>query len=413
MTARKFRTPDIVIPALAAIRTPLPGHQLIDVRKLGILNGIAGGERGFNALGDVLTRTTDGTDLNDLWAEFQATLNLQNESRQRIVDFLTFSVTENVSHVPQAGAGVDFEMASEYGEPVGARSKVTYFNMAYDFTWFDIAVRYTWQYLANATAAQVESLHQQVLEADNRNVFAKVMKTVFNNTNLTATIDGNAYNVYKFYNNDGTTPPAYKATTFTNTHTHYYTSGAATLDSADIDAMELSLNEHGYTQGLGYSLVLMVNKAQGDVIRTFRFGVTNNNAAVAKYDFIPARGREDLLFLTQTQVLGNQVAPTLAGLDVLGSYGSFTIIQEDYVPAGYMFAFATGGTANLQNPIGVREHDQASLRGLKLVKGPTPDYPIIDSFYIRGFGTGVRQRGAGVVQQVTASGTYTIPTLYQ
>jgi hypothetical protein len=52
------------------------------------------------------------------------------------------------------------------------------------------------------------------------------------------------------------------------------------------------------------------------------------------------------------------------------------------------------------------------LRGLRLVKGAVPDYPLIDSYYQRGFGTGVRQRGGGVVMQVTASGTYTIPAAY-
>jgi hypothetical protein len=49
---------------------------------------------------------------------------------------------------------------------------------------------------------------------------------------------------------------------------------------------------------------------------------------------------------------------------------------------------------------------------LRLVKGRTPDYPLIDSFYNRGFGTGIRHRGAGVVMQITASGTYTIPAAY-
>jgi hypothetical protein len=41
-----------------------------------------------------------------------------------------------------------------------------------------------------------------------------------------------------------------------------------------------------------------------------------------------------------------------------------------------------------------------------------PDYPLIDSFYQRGFGTGVRQRGGGVVMQIKASGVYDIPTPY-
>jgi hypothetical protein len=406
------RFPDLVLPAFASMGMPSKGAELVNLRELGILRGIGGGEQGYNAVGDVLTRTTDGIDLNNLWVLFQQTLQLQNESRQRIIDFLTFSVTKNIEQVAQAGGGVDFELASEYGEPVGARTKVSYFNMAYDFAWYDIGARFTWMFLAESTAQQVESIHATVLEADNRNIFGKVMRTIFNNTNLTATIQGQPYNVYKFYNNDGTVPPAYKSTTFVGTHNHYLASGSVTLDSGDVEAMEDHLVHHGYTQSLGYRMILMVNKAQADVIRTWRFNVVNQNAAVAKYDFIPARGREDLLFLTQTQVLGVQPAPTIAGLDVVGSYGQFLVVQEDYVPPGYMAAFATGGEANLGNPVGIREHDNAALRGLRLVKGATPDYPLIDSFYQRGFGTGIRQRGGGVVMQVAVGPNYAPPAAY-
>lgn len=407
------RVPDLVASPWGVSQTPKKGLTLVNLRDLGIIPGIAGGERGYNAAGDVLTRTADGRDLNSLWAEFQAALAIQNESRQVLIDFLTFTVTNVIEDVPQGAGTADFEKASEYGEPVGARTRVSYWSLAYDFDWYDLAYRYTWMFLAEATAEQVASHNAQALEADNRNIFSKVMRTIFNNVNLVASINQQNYNVYKFYNNDGTVPPTYGANTFLGTHTHYLTSGAAGLDSGDVEAMEDHLTHHGYSVTNGYRLVLIVNKAQGDVIRTWRFNTANANGAVAKYDFIPARGRENLLFLTQTQVLGDQPSPTIDGLDVIGSYGDFTIVQNDFMPVTYMLGFATGGPANLGNPVGIREHANAALRGLRLVKGRTPDYPLIDSFYQRGFGSGIRQRGGGVVMQVTASGTYTIPTAYQ
>ncbi len=73
---------------------------------------------------------------------------------------------------------------------------------------------------------------------------------------------------------------------------------------------------------------------------------------------------------------------------------------------------STGGQANLNNPVGVREHSNVSLRGLRLVEGPNPDYPLIDSFYNRGFGTGVRHRGGSVIMQVTATAAYVPPAAY-
>jgi len=371
------------------------------------------GTRGYNELGDVLKTTADGRDLNDLWRLFQESLQIANESRTRIVDFLTFPVTRVIEDVPQAGGTVDFEMASEFGEPKGVKTALQYFSMAYDFQWYDVAARFTWQYLLEASASQVESLNNSVIEADNRNLFTKVMKTVFNPSNLVANINGNNFTVFKFFNNDGQVPPPYKTNTFLGTHTHYLTTGGAAFTTAagaaqDVEAMQTALHEHGYTAPLGYRLVLMVNKTEGDVIRTFRMGT---GTPPALYDFIPARGREDLLFLSTTQVLGNQPAAILDGLDVIGAYGDFLVVQDDYIPAGYMFGFATGGEANLANPIGFREHEQAAVQGLQLVKGKTPDYPLIDSFYIRGFGTGVRQRGGGVVMQVTA-GAYAAPAAY-
>lgn len=405
------RVPDVVANAFGIAQKPKKGLTLVNLRDLGIVPGVAGGERGYNAAGDVLTRTSDGRDLNSLWAEFQETLRIQNESRQVIVDFLSFTVNQVIEDVPQGAGTADFEVASEYGEPVGARTGVSYWSLAYDFQWYDLAYRYTWMFLAEATAQQVASHNAQALEADNRNIFNKVMRTVFNQTNLSATINQQNYTVYKFYNADGAVPPSYGANTFDGTHTHFLSSGAAAVDSGDVEAMEDHLVHHGYSVTNGYRLVIMVNKAQGDAIRTWRFNEVNANGATAKYDFIPARGRENLLFLSTTQVLGNQPSPSLEGLDVIGSYGDFTVVQNDFIPAGYMFAFATGGAANLGNPIGIREHANTALRGLRLVKGRTPDYPLIDSFYQRGFGTGVRQRGGGVVMRVSAS-AYAPPAQY-
>lgn len=81
------------------------------------------------------------------------------------------------------------------------------------------------------------------------------------------------------------------------------------------------------------------------------------------------------------------------------------------MPAGYVLGFVSGGEDNIGNLIGVREHENAALRGLRLLRGSQHDYPLVDSFYQRAFGTGVRHRGAGVVMQITA-GAYTVPAEY-
>lgn len=392
-----------------------PGHINVlgdpEYRKaLGVVLGIAGGARGTSTEGDVITQTTDGVDLNSIWTEFQTTLQEWNRERQALIDFLSYGVTNPVETVPQFGDGVDFEVASEFGVPMGTRTEAQYFQMGFKFEWYDLASRFTWRYLAEATAQQVESVHQSILEADNRLVFNEVMKTLFLPTNRTADIQGQAYNVYALYNNDGTVPPRYKTHVHTGSHNHYLVSGAATVDSGDLDAMQDDLASHGYSRQNGTNLVLMVNQQEGDVIRQFR-SIANNGTA--KYDFIPAQGTPSFLMPVEYRA-GDAPRPpsTLNGFTVIGAYGDFTVVQEDYIPAGYMVAFGTGGRESLTNPIGIREHANPALRGLRLVKGRSPDYPLQEAYYQRGFGTGIRQRGSALVMQIKASGSYAAPTQY-
>lgn len=376
---------------------------------LGLVPGFSGAERGYNTEGDVITRTTDGVDLNTIWREFQETVRLRNADRQRLVNFLSYGVTEPVDTVAQFGGGDDFEVASEFGVPKSIRQAASYFQMGFAFEWYDLAARFTWRFLAEASAEQVESVHQAVLDADSRLVFNEVMRTLFRNTNRVATIGGTAYNVYTLYNADGTVPPAYKANTFTGTHTHYLSSGAATVDSGDLDEMQDHLTHHGYEATNGADLILMVNKVQADTIRNFR---SIANGGTARYDFVPSVNTPRFLLPTNV-VAGNAGQPPaqIRGMKVVGAYGEFTIVEESFIPAGYMVAFATGGPDSLTNPIGIREHRNQALRGFRLVKGRRDDYPLQDAIYQRGFGTGVRQRGGAAVMMI-GTGAYTPPAIY-
>lgn len=404
MSTRRIKA--LVLPGGVATGRPAKGHELVSLRSLGIYPLPAGGAQGTNTAGDVLTQTVDGRDLNEVWREFQAALRAYNTTRNRLVSLLTFPVTAPVEDVPIIATG-DFEEASEFGEPKGIRGG-GFESFGYDFKWYDLAVRFTWQFLAEAGAAQVDSLNEMALEADNRLVFTKVLRAIFNNTDRTTVIRQQALNVYPLYNADGIVPPNYKNYTFDGTHNHYLVSGAATVDSGDLDEMATQIRHHGHgTNEAGGRLLLFVNEAQLATIRTF------SRTGGDSYDFIPSSGQPPFLLPAQTAGIEGQAPPnTFAGFDVVGSYGPWLVIEENYVPEDYLLGVATGGDVSAQNLVGIREHANTGLRGLQLVKGPTPDYPLIDSFYRRGFGTGIRQRGAGVVMQVKASGTYDIPAAY-
>jgi hypothetical protein len=411
MSTRLWRPYDTVSP-ISFATTPKKGMELVDLRSLGILPGVAGG-RGYHVAADVVTTTADGRDLNVIFNEFLTLLNAVNAERQALIRFLTFPVARPVDTVTLPGQGIDFEEASEFGEPVGRRVAAPLIERGYTFKWYDLAARYTWQYLADATTEMVNAVANASVEAFYRSQLSVVLRRVFNPAEESTTISGQPgagiFPVFGFYNGDGEVPSPYKTNTFLGSHNHYKVSGAATLNPQDLDLLIIDdLAEHGYSMENGYRLVVMVHTSLGNVISGFRRGVDN-----ARYDFIPATGRPGQIVDITTQVIGqSQLGPSLEGLTVIGNYGPLTIVQDDWLPETHLFAFATGGSESLNNPIGLREHAQAGLRGLRLVKGRNPDYPLIDSFWATGFGTGVRHRGAGIVMEITADATYDPPAIY-
>lgn len=365
---------------------------------------IIGDETGFNERADVIV-AADGTDLNEFWNEVQDTIRIRNAQRNRLIDALATRVTSPVTSV-LVPSSVDFEEASEYGQPVGIRGGGTRVFRGYDFKFYDLAVRYTWMFIAEADRRQLEMHHNLALDADNKLLFNKVMRTLFNSLNLNGVTDQNEpVTVYKFYNADGEVPPSYATYTHAGTHNHYITSGGATVTSANLDTLALELGHHGYTLQNGYQLVLWVNTTEAAVIKTFK------TSSGASYDYVPnpAMYGGKVWVPNNGQYVGGPQG-TLDG--EIGTYGPWHIIEEPYIPSGYMVGLASGGPENLQNPIGIREHANAAYRGLKVIPGQRSDYPLLDSFYRRGFGTGIRQRGGGAVMQITASGSYTIPAAY-
>lgn len=422
LKARKAFRPDLMLPAYTQAAVAKKGMNLVDLKSLGFIpSPFAGGARGYHAQSDILKTTADNVDLNQLWDEYQETLNLWNQQRSTLINFLSYNVTVSAEQIFQGGDLATFQKATEFGEPVGYRPAGEAKFLGYTFDWYDLAARFTWMFLADAPETQVSQTNNMALEADNRLVFLEVMKTLFNNGRRTNK-EGNV--VFPFYSGVTTgdmpdDPPDYKNVAFANGHNHFFTTNNATLTAAHVESLQNSITEHGYSQTEGYALVLMVNEAQGNVIRNWRSlangGVAGSATGGGLYDFVPAQGTASFLLPTtlRTDQEGATRPPSsIQGLTVIGSYGQFLIVQEGYIPAGYLVAFATGGPENIRNPIAVREHAQASLRGLRLVKGRDPDYPLIDSFYNHGLGTGIRYRGAGAILQVKVGTTYDIPPAY-
>ena len=369
-------------------------------------------QEGMLTQGDLVTVTADGVDLNALWDQFAESIAIYNEVMDNLIGILTYPVDVPVEPVVQIGE-LTFEEASELGVPRGAGLPIEMFQMGYDLRHYDKRNAYTWMFLADADARQVEAIHNAVIWADKRLLFRKIMEALFDNRTRKANIRNQAYNVYPLYNADGVAPPRFKTNSFTTSHNHYVISGNATIDSSDVEDLLELISEHGYAPQYGTSFVLLANKAETDVIRTFRRGVVNNNGMTAGYDFIPSPSQPPMILPNAEGLLGNQPAEILSGLPVIGSYGFWNIIEDDYIPAGYLLGIGYGGLFNLTNPVGMRQHSNPAMQGLRVIAGNNQRYPLVDGFYARSFGTGVRQRGGAAIMQIAATGSYVIPSAYQ
>lgn len=360
---------------------------------------------GYNEAGDVFDSTVDGVLFTQLWAEFEETLNYHNVYRQELIGLLASPVSNIVepfwNGIPD---DVEFEEATEYGEPTGIRTPTPRFR-GYPLRYYDLAVRYTWRFLAEAEADRIRALHNSALEKDLRLQYQMVMQALFDDTNTTVLMNnsldaendgiqtGQTVPVFRLYNADGEVPQRWKSYEHDGTHTHYLTTAGASLAPVDIETMEDELVHHGFKES-GRAFVLLVNRAQGKTIRGFRQGVNS-----ASYDFIEATD-----MATRDWITGPQPGP-----EWIGSYGYFLIREEDALPPDYMLALATAGAGQPANVVGVREHWNPAVKGLKLLGGPREGYPLIGSFYQHALGAGVQDRASAVVMKVTA-GAYTVPT---
>jgi hypothetical protein len=364
--------------------------------------------KGYNVAGDVLVNSTaDGVNLNDLWKEIHDALALYNSHRSTIVQLLSFPTVAVADIISQSIEGESFEVATEFGAPGSLREPADYLRLGYNYLDFDRSIRSTWKFLRAATAEQITAQVTRIFEADNRLVSGTILQRLldpaprFNEWN---------HSCYGLWSGDGMVPPAHMGKNFSADHTHYLTSGSATIDSQDIEDMIRHVVEHGYGRfgAQGGRLIILAHANQVEDMTFWRAGVEYATGKTPKWDMVPSAAQP--AYFTTEHLVGAIPPTDFNGLQVLGSYGDAWLIQSHYVPSGYVIVAATGGLESDMNPVGFRQHVNTAYHGLRAIPGNGP-YPLQEHFYARGFGTGVRHRGAACVMQVTTNSTYTPPTI--
>lgn len=365
-----------------------------------------GFDRGVSTEADALVSVSaDGVDLNSIWEQVSAAIGAWNADRSALTSLLTFSTTNSADAIPQAASSESFEVATEFGQPESLRAPTAHLLAGYTFEDYDLATRWSWKFLRNATKEQILAQANYALEADNKLVAGTILQRLFDNTT-----EQNewAHTVYPIFNGDSGVPLDYLGKSFTAPHNHFLVSGSDVMDSGDLEQAAKLVTEHGFGTEVSSRLLAFVNPAQAEIISTFRAGVQNNNDQIAKH-YIPSQGSPAYL---QPENIVGQVAPAqFNGLAVQGSYSNVWIVASDYIPEDYLAVLATYGPNSPSNLMGFREHVQAPYRGLRRIPGPVAAYPIQEAFFSRSFGVGVRRRGQAAVVQIKAAGNYDVPAI--
>jgi len=245
--------------------------------------------KGISVAGDVLVNmTADGVDLNLVWGEIQAALDIYNTERSTLTDLISFHTVNVADAVLQSISSESFEEATELGVPGAVRAPADVLKLAYTFRDYDLGLRSSWKFLRDADSRQITANVTRILEADNKLTTGTVLKRLL----VPATAQNEwGQTSYGLWNADGMVPPPYLGTTFDGAHTHYLTSDSAVLDAADVEMMIHHVIEHGYMYHPPSQLLLLMNPLdfQSSQVTAWRAGIEyRDGAPLPNHDFIPS-----------------------------------------------------------------------------------------------------------------------------
>jgi hypothetical protein len=226
---------------------------------------------GTNVKGDVLVnQTSDGVDLNHVWDEFADLLKIWNDERTSLTELLMFKTTATGEAVPQNVAVPSFEEATEFGVPKSANVPGDSLLLGYQFKDLDLAGRFTWKFLRDADIRQVRSVMDGILSADNKLTTGTILRRLFDPTEKRNEF---GHRVFGLWNGtDGLAPPPYLGRTFDTSDTHYITSTASQIDSADIEDAMKKIVRKGYGTQPNSAILILANPDEAELIMGWRAG---------------------------------------------------------------------------------------------------------------------------------------------
>lgn len=234
----------------------------------------------------------------------------------------------------------------------------------------------------NTTSEEWAKRVKQIIQQDLRTIRFEILKECFNPTSLGRGFYNQTYDALGVL----TAPPVWGTNTFAATHTHYATTGAATLANFDVfDDMKQHIREHGDVSGfVGFmnSTDLTAIEKLGSPIGTGRVNIPS--------------------FFTDSLYKNGLV-------DEEFDYKGIRWIKNEWIPSGYIVMIALAGDTKAFK---FHQPNNEAYRGMLWAPGPNGSYPWQDSVAFRQFRVRAFNRWMGAVYQISANANYTVPSYY-
>lgn len=313
--------------------------------------------------------TYDDVDTRMLYKEFQEGVQLYNEVELGLINQFCRNTTKESVRVWQRN--MEFTTAAEgYLEDW---QKIRAMEIAVPLNEFELGLAFTKKAIQDSNSDELRETQAEALRAD-----ARLQAKRFFYRTLTKGTGSNSVGWW-----DGNmaaagvrAPPNWKGNSFTTGHDHYVATGSVDIALSDFTALKRAIREHGY-QG---PLSLFMNLQEVEACEILA-GWTTAMTPVSIIEDVATKGFE-----------------------VIKNFQGLTLIQDDWIPAGYLMAIE-----GRIKPITIREPLNAAAKGLKLWEGPYSEYPLLESYYSRRFDMAVVHRGAGAVRYLTA-GAWATPS---
>lgn len=260
-----------------------------------------------------------------------------------------------------------------------------YIKKSRDVRKFGMGWSYTWEYLARRTTERIAQTVDALLNVDEDMVNALILSTLFDASTHFGLIN-------TVYAGGMTAPPSYGQNTFTSAHTHYITSGTASLSTlSPISAAKQHMAEHGDS---GPYFALINSENVEDIENMARWDTAGANITNPITDRVAINGYKGRML----------------GVDW---------IETEWVPADYIIFVSQRRSKELVAFVEMTAgkglmlfNDQGPITRESLSNTPVGSYPIVNSYYLRWFNTYVLRRSAAVVLQIT-TGSYSAPNVTQ